>query len=68
MEGISERESGVGLKHYSAHLIKNSRWIEGLKTIHKIHPYYKEERQKNSEYLMLLFHDQMFEIVTESIE
>lgn len=52
-----------GLEFYSAHLIENSNWISELKTINKVHPYYKEEKWKDRKHYMLLFHDEILEVI-----
>lgn len=54
-----------GLEFYSAHIIENSKWIEELKTIHKVHPYFSESHWSNRKHFLLFFHDEMFEIVAE---
>ena len=52
-----------GLTYYSAHVIENSTWIEELKAIHKVHPYFNENRWTDRKHFFLFFHDEMFEIV-----
>lgn len=52
-----------GLEFYSAHLIENSNWISELKTINKVHPYYKEDKWKDQKHYMLLFHDEILEVI-----
>lgn len=52
-----------GMEWYSAHIIHNSTWLEELKVIHSVHPYYNEEHWKDKKHYMLLFHDEMFEAV-----
>lgn len=54
-----------GMEWYEAHLIENSKWIEELKTIHKIHPYFHEPSWDGKKHFMLLFHDEMFEVVAK---
>ena len=54
-----------GLKYYRAHIIDNSKWIEELKNINKVHPYYKEENWTNQKHYVLLFHDELLEVVAE---
>jgi hypothetical protein len=51
-----------GLQVYAAHIIENSSWIEELKTIHKVHPYYSDK------HFLLFFHDEIFEIIAENYE
>lgn len=54
---------GKGLEAYAAHIIENSSWINELKQIHKVHPYYSEERWKDKKHYTLLFHDEIFEVI-----
>jgi hypothetical protein len=52
-----------GLKGYAAHIIENSTWITELKNINKVHPYYNEDRWKDRKHFVLLFHDEIFEVI-----
>ncbi|MEO6148788.1 MAG: hypothetical protein ABIP28_01435 [Mucilaginibacter sp.] len=52
-----------GLKAYRAHIVEHSEWIEELKGIHKVHPYYNEDSWRDRNHYMLLFHDEIFEVV-----
>ncbi len=52
-----------GLEGYAAHVIENSSWISELKNINKVHPYYNEERWKDKKHFVLLFHDEIFEVI-----
>jgi hypothetical protein len=52
-----------GMKWYAAHIIQNSTWLKELKGIHSIHPNYSEEHWKDRKHFMLLFHDEMFEVI-----
>ncbi|MEP7264014.1 MAG: hypothetical protein ABI772_05940 [Bacteroidota bacterium] len=54
-----------GLKHYCAHLIENSLWIEEKKKINKVHRMYNEDNYKGLQHLLFLFHDELFEIITD---
>jgi hypothetical protein len=54
---------GRGLEGYAAHIIENSSWINELKNINKVHPYYNENRWKDRKHFTLLFHDEIFEII-----
>lgn len=54
-----------GLRVYSAHIIENSTWIEELKAIHKVHPYYSDKHWTNYKHFLLFFHDEIFEIIAE---
>jgi hypothetical protein len=55
--------SDKGLQWYSAHLIHNSKWIDELKSIHKVHPYYSADNWKNRKHYTLLFHDELLEVI-----
>ncbi len=57
--------SNKGLKGYEAHIIKNSSWMEEIKSIHKRHTNYNEERWKDFNHFMLLFHDEIFEVIAK---
>ena len=57
-----------GLQVYAAHIIENSTWIEELKTIHKVHPYYSVKHWMNDKHFLLFFHDEIFEIIAENYE
>lgn len=57
-----------GLRVYAAHIIENSSWIEQLKTIHKVHPYYSDKHWINRKHFLLFFHDEIFEIIAENYE
>lgn len=52
-----------GLESYSAHIIENSTWINELKNINKVHPYYNENKWKDEKHFTLLFHDEIFEVI-----
>jgi hypothetical protein len=52
-----------GLAGYAAHIIENSTWITELKNINKVHPYYNEDRWKDRKHFVLLFHDEIFEVI-----
>ena len=55
--------SNKGLEFYSAHIVHNSKWIDELKSIHKVHQYYDEDRWKDDKHYMLLFHDELLEVI-----
>lgn len=52
-----------GLESYSAHIVENSTWINELKNINKVHPYYNEGVWNDKKHFMLLFHDEIFEVI-----
>lgn len=57
---------GKGLEWYSAHIIENSRWIQEEMKINSVHDYFEKERWKNRKHLIFVFHDELFECITES--
>jgi hypothetical protein len=57
-----------GLEFYSAHFVENSTWIEELKTIHKVHPNFKENMWTDKKHFFLFFHDEMFEIIAQDFK
>jgi hypothetical protein len=66
--GIANDEVFQGLPYYNqglewAHVIENSKWIEEIKQIHKIHPYYDESRWTKLNHYLLLFKDEMLEVI-----
>jgi len=54
---------GKGLVGYGAHIIENSTWLKELKRINKVHPFYTEDRWKDKKHFMLLFHDEILEVI-----
>jgi hypothetical protein len=52
-----------GLVGYNAHIVENSSWIEELKNINRVHAYYKESTWQNKQHFLLLFHDEIFEVI-----
>ncbi len=52
-----------GLQIYDAHIIENSTWIEELKNIHKVHPYFDEKRWLDLKHYLFFFHDEIFEVI-----
>lgn len=54
-----------GLEGYAAHIIENSTWINELKNINKVHPYYNEDSWKDEKHFTLLFHDEIFEVIAK---
>lgn len=54
-----------GLEIYRAHIIENSSWIEELKSIRKVHPYYSEKHWVDYKHFLLFFHDEIFEIIAK---
>ena len=52
-----------GMEHYSAHLIENSKWIQELNQINSVHPNYNPKSKDSSKHYVLLFHDELLEII-----
>lgn len=69
--GIANDEVFPGLPLYKngldewAHIIENSKWIEELKSIHKIHPFYNSLKWAKVKHYILLFKDQIMEVVAK---
>ncbi len=69
--GIANDEVFPGLPLYKrglnewAHVIENSQWIEELKSIHKIHHSYNPFRWTQLNHYVLLFKDQMMEVIAK---
>ena len=61
---------GKGLEFYNAHIIENSKWLKELDDINKVHPNYDKNRraQNGNKHFMLLFHDEIFEIIASSYQ
>lgn len=57
-----------GLEGYEAHIIENSTWIQELKSIHKVHPYFNEENWANKKHFCFLFHDEIFEVIAKDFK
>lgn len=69
--GIANDEVFPGLPLYKsgldewAHIIENSKWIEELKSIHKVHPGYNPFRWTQLNHFVLLFKDQIMEVIAK---
>lgn len=67
--GIANDEVFGGLPLYNqglnewAHIIENSKWIEEIRQIHKIHPYYNPLNWTKKTHYVLLFKDEMMEVI-----
>ncbi len=71
--GIANDEVFNGLPNYEqgiewAQIIQNSKWIEGLKQINKVHPYFDESKWENQNHYILTFKDEILEIVATGYE
>ena len=69
--GIANDEVFHGLPLYKsgldewAHIIENSKWIEDLKSIHKVHLGYNPFRWTQLNHYVLLFKDQIMEVIAK---
>ena len=67
--GIANDEVFEGMPLYKygltgyAHIIENSKWIEEVKQIHKIHPYFEPARWVGLNHYALLFKDEILEVI-----
>lgn len=66
--GIANDEVFHGLPYYGqglewAQIIENSQWIEEIKQIHKMHPYFDESHWTNRNHYLLLFKDEILEVI-----
>ena len=66
--GIANDEVFQGLPYYKqglewAHIIENSKWVQEIKQIHKVHPYYDESRWTKLNHYLLLFKDEILEVI-----
>lgn len=71
--GIANDEVFRGLPNYEqgierAQIIQNSEWIEELKQINKVHPYFEESKWENQNHYLLTFKDEILEIVATGFE
>ena len=72
--GIDNDEVFQGLPLYKeglnewAHLIENSKWIEELKEIHKVHPYFNPFRWISLNHYVFLFKDDILEVIAGGYE
>lgn len=59
---------GKGLEGYTPLVVKNSKWLEEIKAINKVHDCYREEYWLNRNHYLFGFHDSTFECIAESFE
>lgn len=69
--GIANDEVWQGLSYYEqgiehGQIIENSKWLEELKSIHMIYPNYDENRWADLKHYVLLFKDEMLEVIATS--
>ncbi|MBT1706523.1 hypothetical protein [Chryseosolibacter indicus] len=69
--GIANDEVFAGLPYYKqgiewAQIIDNSKWIDEIKQIHKIHPRFDNDHWTNRKHYLLTFKDEILEVIAES--
>ena len=69
--GIANDEAFQGLQYYNqgiawVQIIENSKWMEEIKEIHRAHPYYNESRWTDLNHYLLLFKDEILEVIAKS--
>ena len=57
---------GNGLEFYSAHIIEHSKWLKEIDAIHSVHPGYDPKRREDLRHFMLLFHDELLEVIART--
>lgn len=62
------RLHGSGLEPYSAQIVRNSKWIQELEGINKVHSQYDPELWRSLNHYIFWFHDDTFECVAKSYE
>jgi hypothetical protein len=59
---------GRGLDAYRAHEVLNSIWIEHVITVNSVHPQHSRALFAGLRHFVLLFHDEMLEVLATGIE
>jgi hypothetical protein len=59
---------GKGLAGYQAHEVFNSAWIEEQIKVNSVHPQHSEAPFRQLHHYVLLFHDEMLEVLARGIE
>ncbi len=57
---------GRGLEAYRAHIVENSRWLQEEMKINSVHDYFNKDRWRSRKHLLFVFHDELFECITEN--
>lgn len=57
---------GRGLDSYTAQIVRNSRWIEELKSINSVHNCFNPDNWKRLNHYIFWFHDTTFECIADS--
>ena len=68
--GIANDEAFQGLQYFDQGIewgqtIENSKWIEEIKQIHRVHPYYNESRWTGLNHYLLLFKEEILEVIAK---
>ena len=71
--GIANDEVFSGLPLYDqglewAQIVENSKWIEEVKKINKVHPYFDESKWKSLNHYLLTFKEQILEVIADGFE
>lgn len=59
---------GKGLVGYKLNEVHNSDWIEHVIRVNSVHPQHRDEPYRRLRHFVLPFHDEMVEVLAESIE
>ena len=59
---------GKGLEPYTAQIVQNSKWIEELEAINKVHSQYDPALWRSMNHYVFWFHDETFECVARAYE
>jgi hypothetical protein len=60
--------AAFGLTHYATFEVGNSRWIEELRKMNRVHPRHDDSRFDRYRHFVWTFHDNTFECLAESFE
>jgi hypothetical protein len=57
--------AAFGLGHYGAFEVRNSRWIEELRNMNRVHPNHSDSQFDGWRHFIWTFHDNTFECLAE---
>jgi hypothetical protein len=60
--------AGKGLEAYRPQRIVNSRWLEEIEAINRVHPMYRSEFWRDLHHFIFWFHDTTFECIARSFK
>lgn len=60
--------NGKGLEGYAPLVVKNSKWLNEIQSINKVHSQYNDAHWINRNHYLFGFHDTTFECIAESFE